>query len=437
MASPANTSPTRRFVPARTLRGLTAGSLIVANMIGSGVFTTSGYALADMGHPGWVLLAWALGGVLAICGALCYGAIARRYPESGGEYTFLRYTVGPWAGFLAGWISLFAGFTAPIAAAALGMQAYLQDFFGNWLPRPEWIGTGAIAVAWVAHAGGRGGAWLQNSAVALKLLAIAIWVFGGTWQVDLSALAPSTADAIPPLLVWGQTLIWVGFAYSGWNAAVYVGAEVRDPVRTLPRALLGATVLVTLMYCALNGVFLAAGGAALAGRADVAAVAARALGGAPAQRLMAGLVALALFTSISAMMLAGPRVWARMSDDGLLPAALGTGGLTPSLAVAVQALVAIAVVWWSALARVLGYAGWILGVCTALTVLGALRLRLREGPEALPMWGYPWVPLVFVGGVVVTAVLFALRDPVTTGWGMVTVVSGIPVYLWMRAKNDR
>ena len=160
--------------------GLTSSAaLVVANMIGVGVFTTSGFALADLGRPEWVLLAWGIGGLMAICGALSYGALARRIPESGGEYTFLSKTVHPLAGFLAGWVSLLVGFTAPIAAAALGLQAYLADSFGLG-GRPEWICTAAILIAGLMH-GLRlqAGVVLQNTAVGLKLAVIGAFVLLG------------------------------------------------------------------------------------------------------------------------------------------------------------------------------------------------------------------------------------------------------------------
>src|SRR5512145_1996063 len=160
--------------PAKRPLGLpSAGALIVGNMIGAGVFTTSGYALADLGRPEVVLLTWLVGGALALCGALSYGALARRIPESGGEYTYLSRIVHPLAGFLAGWVSLLAGFTAPIAAAALALQAYVADAFEIGL-RPEWLGTLAILAAALIHGSRlREGVVLQNLAVGLKLVLIA------------------------------------------------------------------------------------------------------------------------------------------------------------------------------------------------------------------------------------------------------------------------
>ena len=185
--------------------GLTsAAALVVANMIGAGVFTTSGFALADLGRPETVLLAWGVGGLMALCGALSYGALARRIPESGGEYTFLSKTVHPLAGFLAGWVSLLVGFTAPIAAAALGLQAYLADSFGL-AGRPEWIGTTAILIAGLMHGLQlRTGVVLQNTAVGLKLAVIGGFVLLGALRspshrrTPRSSLQPASSSAPLP-----------------------------------------------------------------------------------------------------------------------------------------------------------------------------------------------------------------------------------------------
>src|SRR5919198_406968 len=304
-----------------------AAILVVANMIGAGVFTTSGLALADLGRREPVLLAWGLGGLLAMCGTLSYGALARRMPESGGEYMFLSRTVHPLAGFLAGWVSLLAGFTAPIAASAIGLQAYLADSFGV-TSRPEWIGTAAIIAAGLMH-GLRlqAGLVLQNLAVALKLAIIGGFVAAGI------VLAPAgscgvTDDPTPlRLSAFAVTLVWISFAYSGWNAAVYVAGEVRDPERNLHRALWLGTALVTVIYLALNAVFLyAADAAKLAGKIEVGAIAAEALGGPGLRRVVSALVALALFTSISSMVMAGARGDGRPGGEGLPPRLFAGGG---------------------------------------------------------------------------------------------------------------
>jgi APA family basic amino acid/polyamine antiporter len=416
-----------------------ATALVVANMVGVGVFTTSGFSLADLGRPEWVLLAWLVGGLIAMCGALSYGALARRMPESGGEYYFLSRLLHPSVGFLAGCVSLLAGFTVPIAAAALTMEAYIADSFEVPVS-PGWIGTATITVAAVMH-GLRPayGVNLQNIAVVAKVLLILGFIaFGASRLPGLPNQPTLTTVAksfdIPAFAV---TLVWISFAYSGWNATVYLAGEVRDPDRTLHRSLWLGTVIVTLAYLGLNTVFVyAAPVEELAGKGEVGAIAAQALGGPELRRAVSALVALALFTSVSAMMMAGPRVYAKMAEDGLFPTLLASRGEAPTLAVCLQAGLAIVLVWVSQLRELLGYIGFTLGVTAALTVIGLLRLRAIEGPERIPIPGYPWVPWIFVLSTFGASSVMFLRQPLEAGLGLVTILGGLPIY-WLLSKRQR
>jgi APA family basic amino acid/polyamine antiporter len=376
-----------------------------------------------------------VGGVLAACGALCYGALARRIPRSGGEYAFLAAAVHPGAGFVAGWISLLAGFTAPIAAAALGFEAYLAAFADVALP-PRAVATAAIAAAALLH-GVRvaAGAAVQNGAVALKLALIAGFVaLGVAAPPEGAGLARSAGPGWSPT-AFALVVVWVSYAYSGWNAAVYVAEEVREPARTLPRALLLGTGVATAAYLALNAVFLsAAPPEALAGRVDVGAAAAEAIGGAPLRRAMAGLVALALATSLSSSVMAGPRVLAAMAADGLLPRRLAPAAGAPRAAMALQVGLAVAAVWIAELAQLLGYVGFTLALSAAATVGALVRLRLREGSQRVPVPGWPFVPALYLTGTLGSCALMALREPLVTGAGAATAALGVPLYLLARRR---
>ena len=235
-------------------------AIVVANMIGAGVFTTSGFALADLGAPGWVLLAWVVGGALAVLGALCYGALAAYLRESGGEYLFLARTVHPRVGFVAGWISLFAGFTGAIAVAAEATAAYLADTLPAWLSA-DLLGSLLILAAGLLHAVRMApGAWIQNVAVAVKLMLLTAMVIAGAWAIlgaEPSGAAPSPeAGSAPGWGAFATSLMWISLSYSGWNAAVYVAGEARDPRRDLPRALLLGTGAVIALYLVWNAVVL-------------------------------------------------------------------------------------------------------------------------------------------------------------------------------------
>lgn len=415
-----------------------AAALVVANMIGAGVFTTSGFALADLGRRDAVMWAWAVGGVVALCGALSYGALARRIPQSGGEYTFLGETLHPLAGIAAGWVSLLAGFTAPIAAAALALQAYVGNPLGESL-HPSWFGTLVIAAAGLIH-GLRlqVGVAAQNIAVAAKVAAIALLIGVGLSHLpEKLPPVPDPAVTVEPAS-FAVSLMWIFFAYSGWNAAVYVAGEVRDPERNLPRALWIATCLVSVLYLALNWIFIhSAPFEALAGKAEVAAIAAEALGGPRLRTAVTVLVALALFTSISSMVMAGPRVYAQMAKDGVVPSLFAAGRDAPTAAVALQVVLAVAVLWMSTLAQLLGAIGFTLGLSASATVVGLLVMRWREGPERVPIPGYPWVPGIFVCVNLGAALLMASRQPVQTALALSALGLLVALYAFTRAQSDR
>lgn len=419
---------------ARRLGLASATALVVANMIGAGVFTTSGFALADLGSPSRVLLAWTLGGITAACGALGYGALARAIPVSGGEYTYLARTLHPLAGFLAGWVSLLAGFTAPTAAAALGLQAYLHSTF-DLGGDPRWIGTAAIVLAGALH-GLRlaPGIVAQNGAVAVKLLLLAAFVALGAWKLDPSRAAVAAPTPFEPG-AFAVSLVWISFAYSGWNAAAYVASEVRDPERNLPRALILGTGVVTLAYLTLNAVFVyAAPLETLAGKAEIGAIAAEALGGPGLRRFLTLIVALALFTSVSSMVLAGPRVYARMAAEGVFPAFFAWRGDVPGRAVFLQVALALVVVWIAELRELIGYVGFTLGLCSAAAVVGLLRLRARLGPQRVPVPGYPLVPAIHLAMTLFASVYMVQREPRGAAFGLATVVVGLVPYVFWRRR---
>ncbi|MDA0668058.1 MAG: amino acid permease [Planctomycetota bacterium] len=422
--------------PRRLLGPWSASAVVVASMIGVGLFTTSGYALADLGTRPRVLMAWAVGGVVACFGALSYAAIAKRFPESGGEYHYLAKMLHPLAGFLAGWISLLAGFTAPMAAAALGLQAYLAPIFG-WSSEGRGLATAAILLAFAQHGFQvRTGVRLQNAIVGLKLLGLFGFLAYGAnaLEVNATGIAVSEPSGAFPVTAFAVSLVWISFAYSGWNATVYIAGEVRDPKRNLQRSLLGGCILVTLLYLALNTLFLyAAPIDAIAGQADVAAIAAEHLGGSVLQTLVRLLIALALLTSMSAMMMIGPRVYARMADDGLFPAYFQARSGNFRHAIFLQTVLALCVLWWSQLANLLGYIGFTLGLSTATTVV-AMLLHRRKEVSAWEVTGYPWIPLLFVFSVLGSSTFLVLRSPTEAMWGLLTVVSGIPIYLLMKRR---
>ena len=416
-------------------------ALVVANMIGAGVFTTSGFALGDLGSPLRVLAAWLVGGMLALCGALSYGALCRLIPDSGGEYLYLSRAIHPSAGFIAGWISLLAGFTASIAYAALTFVAYAMPASTPLMTNV--VATLVIVAAVSLHAlRVRQGAWAQNAAVTLKLLlmlgfcAFAVFGSGISSWMGLAEIQ-NEAYEIPPFSIatFALSLMWISFSYLGFNAAVYLAGEVPSARQQIPRALVLGTIVTILFYLALNTVFvLVPSFDAVAFRGDVAAVAAEAVGGGPMAAAVRLVVALALFTSVSAMVMIGPRVYAKMADDGLFPPALRLKRGTPTAAVLMQGVLAAAVVWLTGLRELLSYLGFTLGLSTAATV-GALFVIVRRNPScagALP--GYPWAPAIFIVFTLLFAALAATVNPWEMLAALATIASGALLYAVARSR---
>ena len=406
-------------------------------MIGAGVFTTSGYALADLGSPILVLIAWAIGGVIALCGALSYAGLAARIPGNGGEYLFLSRAVHPLAGFLAGWISLLAGFTAPIAVAAHGLEAYAQGAFGLDLPAGL-LGAGAIILAGITHGIARApGLRIQDAAVAVKLIAIIAFIVVGA--VVLVGAETTDSSALPSgpvsISAFAVTLVWISFAYSGWNAAVYISGELEDPSRTLPRAMIVATLGVSAIYIALNAVFLfSAPFEALAGKAEIGAIAAEALGGWWARGALSGVVALGLLTSISAMVMVGPRVYAQMAEDGVFPRILGADGEAPHRAIALQVGLALVAFFISDLRDLLLYVGFLLGISAAATVACLFLPIGRVDGRVSSVPGAPWVPILFIVATLGSAGFLVLRQPAQAAAGLATLGFGVFAY-WLSRRS--
>ena len=404
-----------------------AVALVVASMIGTGVFTTSGFLLADLKSPWLVLAAWVTGGVLAALGALSYGALARRIPESGGEYTFLSQTLHPAAGFLAGWVSLLVGFSAPLAAAAMGFGEYARPWLGGLSPRVS--GTCLVLVFALLHAAHVGrGALAQDWTVLVKILFIVVFVGYGFTHLPQLEMKPGATAGLPTFAV---SLVWVSFSYCGWNAAVYVGGEVRDPERNLPRALLWGTGIVTALYLGLNAVFVfSAPVDFLAGKLDIGRVAAGAIGGPRWGLAISVLVALALVTSVSSLTMSGPRVCARMAAERNLPRWLATSSGPPRAAIAFQTLIALGLLWSAAYEQLLTFIGFTLGLSGAATVTGLMVLRRQEG-GALSIPGWPWVPGSFVLSTLAITGFTIARKPLESLAGIATLAVGWVAWWWL------
>src|SRR5579862_6151626 len=297
--------PTANRAPVALVSGLTATAIVIADMVGSGVFTSLGFQVGDIKSGFALLLLWIVGGIAAICGAFCYAELAAMFPRSSGEYNFLRRIFHPAFGFVAGWLSATVGFAAPIALAAMAFGVYFKAVVPN--APPLLLGLGLTWVLALVHlcgvhiAGAFHNAWTIFKLALIVIFIIAGFAFGDAQPISF---APH-AGALPAVMSapFAISLVFVMYSYSGWNAATYIAGEVQNPARNLPRALLIGTAIVIMLYVGLNAVMLATTPLPeLAGQLDVAMVAGRHIFGPLGARLVGGLISLGLVSSISAMM---------------------------------------------------------------------------------------------------------------------------------------
>src|SRR3989338_8358850 len=416
----------------------TATLVVVANTIGTGIFTTTGLMLAELASPALVLACWLVGGLVALAGALSYAELSTRMPKAGAEYVYLREIYGPLPAFLTGWTSFFVGFFPPIAAAAVAGGAYLAA--AGLLPR-TWLAQKAAALAVVLiltgvhYRGVRLGARVQNALTGLNLallvgFVVAGFAFGQGSGTALTASSELWQEGRPDRL--GLALLWVMFAYSGWNAAAYLAEEVEQPARTRARG--GGALVVLVVYRGVNLLFFsAAPAAALAGVVPVGEVAAQHLFVPGVAAWLAALISLALVSSLIAYLFTGPRVYFAMARDGLFfrfAARLHPRFETPSLAILAQGACAAVMVVSGTFEQLLTYIGFALGIFPWLAVAGLVLLRHQspERPSPYRVWGYPLVPLFYLAAMAAILAVAFWNRPGPSLVALATVAAGVPIY---------
>ncbi len=435
----------------RSLGLFPATNIVVADMIGAGIFTTSGLLLAELGSPSLMIILWIGGGLLALCGALCYGALGAAMPRAGGEYAYLSELYHPLLGFLTGWISFFVGFSAPLAASSLGFSEYLASAFptldlgfraGLW---KKLIALGVIAALATIHMRGLElGSRIQNYLTVGKVgLIVALVVAGfGLGQGDLANLqmnaAPESTDS--SWRVVGLALMWIMFAYSGWNASGYIGSEIKSPRRNLPLSLVIGTGVVLVLYFALNVLYVfAVPPSLLEGEIAVGGLAAFHLFGPTAERAISLLIAFALLSAISSLIIIGPRVYYAMARDGRFFKAVARVHpvhRVPSTAIVLQCIIAGVMVLSGTFEQILTYMGFCLGIFPILAVLGVFRLPRREGQASRTLLAAFAAPLFATVSLAILILAFFER-PVESSVALATVGVGIPLYLLFTRSSNR
>lgn len=441
--------------PAAKVGLLTAIAIVVANMVGTGVFGSLGFQVAGLPSGFPIMLLWILGGVISFCGAVCYAEMASMFPRSGGEYHLLSETWHPFFGFLAGWISVTVGFAAPIAANANLVGKYLGTIleltrkvqFGSFeVPLFVFLfSIPTVLVVTVIHLGrinlvGRFHEWFTYGKVALiLLLGILGFALGSSQSVSF---LPQEGDfTLIRSGAFAYSLVYVLYAYTGWNAAIYMMDEVKKPEKNVPLALLIGTLLVTALYTFVNAAFLYSTPiSAMENREEVGLIAAEHFLGNNGGKAMGILISFGLISSISSMVWAGPRVSAAIGRDHTRFSLLGRTNKNgvPAIAILVQSAIVIFLLLTATFEQMVQYILALLTISSLLVVAGMVYLRFKKPNLNRPYraWGYPVTPLVFAG-TSLYVLKFQIYDPENHFvlhmkrefcYGLLTLAIGVMVY---------
>src|SRR6266498_2847596 len=427
--------------PRRTIGFVTASSIVIANIIGTGIFTSLGFQLADIqaGFP--LLMLWIIGGIAALCGALCYGELSAALPRSGGEYHFLSRIYHPALGFMAGFISATVGFAAPIALAAMAFGKYLNGVLG--FGSPVILSFAVIWLVALFHLKNlQVGSAFQNLWTIVKLLLIGALLTAGFFvepKQEISFL-PQPGDTMSIFSgAFAVALVYVMYSYSGWNSSSYIIGEVKKPEKNVPRSLLAGTLVVVAAYVLVNAIFLATTPQdEMRGQLEVGLIAGKHIFGENGGRIVGAVICLGLISAISSMTWIGPRVTMSMGEDHWLLRFLGRKNAegVPANAVLVQLLIVNLLLLTRSFELVVVYIQFALLLCSLLTVIGVVVLRMARPEIARPyrLWLYPIPPIVFAA-ITVWMMVYLLRSKTTESIaGLGTAIAGFLLYFCARRR---
>lgn len=423
----------RAAVPGVTAFAATA--IVIADMVGVGVFTSLGFQVQTLNSGFSLMLLWVVGGVVAFCGATCYAELAGMFPRSSGEYNFLHRTYHSVFGFLAGWLSATVGFAAPVALAAMAFGEYAKPLLPGISPLA--LGLGVIWLVTMFHLSGiRYGSAFQNISTVVKLVLIVVFIV-----VGFAAGEPQPISFVPAASDFNQivtaafaiNLAFVMYAYSGWNASVYIVGELHAPHRTLPIALFAGVGIVLLLYVGLNAVFLYTTPVEkMAGQIQVATIVGDHIFGPLGGRLVGALICLGLISSVSAMMWIGPRVTMVMGEDFSLLRIFAHKSKfgVPSFAIGFQLLVASLLLLTQSFEAVLDFIQFSLTLCSFFTVLGVIVLRYTKPAHPRPYrtWLYPVTPIVFLAVTGFMLYYLLVSRPQQALAGVLLMLAGLILY---------
>ena len=425
----------------------TVTAVVIANMIGTGVFTSLGFQLLDIQSGFAILLLWALGGLIAVCGSMTYAELGSALPRSGGEYNFLTEIYHPSAGFISGWISATIGFSAPTALAAITFSTYLLTIFpeinNDWLRKI--IACSLIVILAFIHSSNRkssGG--LQMIFTVMKVGVIILFCFGAILfakNIQPVSFSPNSND-ISTIFSgsFAVSLIYVSYAYTGWNAATYLSSEIERPQKHLPLILISGTTIVTVLYILLNFVFLSVAPIEdMQGKIEIGFIAAQSAFGGSVANFTGLVLSLLLISTVSAMTIAGPRVLQVIGEDfkvlNILSIKREDG--IPSTAIYIQSLIAIIFILSSSFESILVFAGFTLALNSFMTVIAVFVLRSKQPnlPRPYKTFGYPFTPLIYLALTGWTLYFVIINRPIEVLFSLGIILSGLIFYYFSNRKN--
>ena len=425
----------------------TVTAVVIANMIGTGVFTSLGFQLLDIQSGFAILLLWALGGLIAVCGSMTYAELGSALPRSGGEYNFLTEIYHPSAGFISGWISATIGFSAPTALAAITFSTYLLTIFpeinNDWL-RKIIACSLIVTLAFIHSSDRKSSGGLQMIFTVMKVGVIILFCFGAILfakNIQPVSFLPNSND-ISTIFSgsFAVSLIYVSYAYTGWNAATYLSSEIERPQKYLPLILISGTTIVTVLYILLNFVFLSVAPIEdMQGRIEIGFIAAQSAFGGSVANFTGLVLSLLLISTVSAMTIAGPRVLQVIGEDfkvlNILSSKRKDG--IPSTAIYIQSLIAIIFILSSSFESILVFAGFTLALNSFVTVIAVFVLRSKQPnlPRPYKTFGYPFTPLIYLALTGWTLYFVIINRPIEVLFSLGIILSGLIFYYFSNRKN--
>jgi len=435
MAAVAEPHSVKSRSPRRTIGFVTASSIVIANIIGTGIFTSLGFQLADIQSGFPLLMLWIIGGITALCGALCYGELSAALPRSGGEYHFLSQIYHPALGFMAGFVSATVGFAAPIALAAMAFGKYFVGVFD--VGSPVVLSFVVVWVVTLFHLHNlKIGSAFQNVWTIVKLLLIGTLIAAGFLVEPKQEITflPQASDTISIFGgAFAVALVYVMYSYSGWNASSYIIGEVKKPEKNVPRSLLAGTLIVIAAYVFLNAIFLATTPQEeMRGQLEVGLIAGKHIFGASGGRVAGAVICLGLVSAISSMTWIGPRVSMSMGEDHWLLRLLGRKNPhgVPRNAIVLQVLIVNLLLLTRSFESVVQYTQFSLLLCSLFTVIGVMVLRATRPKIGRPyrVWAYPLPPIIFAV-ITLWMMFYLLRwKTIESLAGLATALIGLLLY---------